>query len=142
MNCSDGEKKIIYWIDGNNIHLKYGFIEKGSHESLRNRPSIHMPRWASRIQLEITDIRVERLNSLTEEDAKAEGTPFFTEREHPYGKEYRYYVIGKYSNGNPKGHLNPVFGFQHLWDSINGKKEGRSWSENPHVWIVEFKVVK
>ncbi|WP_420854335.1 hypothetical protein [Rosenbergiella australiborealis] len=80
-------------------------------------PSIHMPRWASRITLEITDIRVERLNDISEDDAKAEGAP--TEC----------CVIGD-------KHL---LGFRSLWKSIYGQD---SWQSNPFVWVVEFKRVE
>ena len=79
------------------------------------RPSIHMPRWASRITLEITGVRVERLQDISEDDAKAEGAPSSI---HLPG--------GRFANEN----------FAHLWWSING--DG-SWDANPWVWVVEFK---
>jgi len=79
-------------------------------------PSIHMPRWASRIDLEITDIRAERLQSITEGDAIAEGT----DPNEPWGFF--------------DGYLNS-FGW--LWDSINGKKY--PWDSNPWVWVISFK---
>lgn len=82
----------------------------------RWRPSIHMPRWASRITLEITDVRVERLNSISEEDAKAEGAP--TEC----------CVIGD----------KHFLGFRSLWKSIYGDD---SWQANPWVWVIEFRRV-
>lgn len=86
----------------------------------------HMPRWCSRIQLEITDIRVERLNDISEQDAKAEGVE-------PYrGIDYD-------SGGNKYEEIDYKEGFENLWESING--EG-SWEENPWVWVVEFKVLK
>ncbi len=78
------------------------------------RPSIHMPRWASRITLEITGVRVERLNEISEGDAIAEGSQ---------------------CAGVPSS-LTNVGAFAKLWESING--EG-SWSVNPWVWVVEFK---
>lgn len=81
------------------------------------KPSIHMPRWASRITLEITDIRVERLQDVSEEDAKAEGVPPF--------------------DWNDGWSLRPVPAFERLWDSINGAKH--PWSSNPWVWCVNFK---
>lgn len=87
-------------------------------------PSIHMPRWASRILLEITDIRVERLNDISEADAKAEGVYLHTD--------------GKYTNYlSPTGYaINAKSSFASLWESING--DG-SWDANPWVWVVEFK---
>lgn len=79
----------------------------------RWRPSIHMPRWASRITLEITDVRVERLQDISNEDAVAEGigTPC----------DMRYAALDA---------------FKPLWESINGHD---SWEANPWVWVIEFK---
>lgn len=78
-------------------------------------PSIHMPRWSSRITLEITDVRVERLNSITESDAEAEGV-----------------------TDTGFGDL-LVDGFRYLWKSIYGDD---SWQANPWVWVIEFKRVE
>ena len=78
-------------------------------------PSIHMPRWASRILLEITDIRVERLQDITEEDAKAEGI---------------------YKDPNVIYPYSYVEMFSHLWEAINGAE---SWNKNPWVWVIEFR---
>lgn len=83
-------------------------------------PSIHMPRWASRIVLEITNIRVERLQEITEEDARKEGIS----RAHKYPVGF----------GHPDTYRG---GFRNLWDSINGKKY--PWSSNPWVWVISFK---
>ena len=82
------------------------------------RPSIHMPRWASRITLEITAVRVERLNGISEEDAKAEGYPL--ERE----------VDG--------GAHDPWLWFRDLWDGIYPDND---FKVNPWVWVIEFKRV-
>lgn len=84
------------------------------------RPSIHMPRWASRITLEITGIRVERLQDITEEDAKAEGVDL----NGPIGN------ISEYLKWPYAYH------FANLWESINGLE---SWDANPWVWVIEFK---
>jgi hypothetical protein len=78
------------------------------------RPSIHMPRWASRIDLQITGIRVERLKEISDSDCKSEGYP--VER----------------SGSN----IDAWLWYRSLWESING--EG-SWDQNPFVWVIEFK---
>lgn len=83
------------------------------------RPSIFMPRQVSRIMLEITDVRVERLQDITEEDAKAEGVAAWHDTAN--GTVYR-----------PE--------FEMLWDSINGKR-GYGWDMNPWIWVIEFKKV-
>lgn len=93
----------------------------------RWRPSIHMPRWASRILLEVTDVRVERLQDISEEQALAEGV-----RGEPCDHARQACAdIGCWGD-TAKG----AFGF--LWESLNG--EG-SWAENPWVWVVEIKRV-
>lgn len=86
------------------------------------RPSIFMPRWASRILLEITGVRVERVQDIDEGDAIAEGIPPFA----PGGI--------KQTSTIPRKH------FSTLWDSINDKR-GYSWSLNPWIWVIEFKRV-
>jgi hypothetical protein len=85
---------------------------------LKWRPSIHMPRWASRITLEITGVRLERLQGISEADAIAEGV---TNSLHLSG--------GRFARDN----------FAHLWWTING--DG-SWEVNPLVWVVEFNRLK
>jgi hypothetical protein len=98
------------------------------------RPSIFMPLWASRISLEITKVRVERLHSLTFEDAKAEGVEVSEPRMMSlFGadKEQRKKIY------NIHGEL----AFRPLWDSIN-EKRGFGWVANPWVWVIEFKRVK
>lgn len=92
-------------------------------ESAYWRPSIHMPRWASRIMLEIVSVRAERLRDISKEDAKAKG------------------VIESYRPSiDPMGLANNyTVEFFKLWESINGPG---SWDLNPWVWVVEFKEVK
>ncbi|MDP8624890.1 MULTISPECIES: hypothetical protein [Serratia] len=90
-------------------------------------PSIHMSRWASRITLEITAVRVERLNDISEEDAKAEGVK-------PAGD-----MLPDYPDTflTPKGDFATAkVAFQRLWQSIYGEE---SWSANPWVWVIEFR---
>lgn len=119
-DLSQGEP-IWYPADGTARQTGCSMISQG-----RGRPSIHMPRWASRILLEITDIRVERLQGVTEEQARAEGI-----------------TDGGCTNC---GHNEPcgcdcpapsaVDSFVHLWNSTGG-----DWQANPWVWVVEFKRV-
>ncbi|MFR3743766.1 MAG: hypothetical protein ACLTYF_31830 [Escherichia sp.] len=87
-------------------------------DEIRWTPSIHMPRWASRLTLEITGVRVERLRDLNEEDAKSEGITPPSGGVLP-GWEYR-------------------INFRDLWMSIYGAD---NWEANPWVWVIEFKVV-
>ena len=93
------------------------------------RPSIHMPRWASRITLEVTGVRVERLQAISATDAISEGI----ERDGRLWKGYR-------PERGPawRQHMSPVRSFESLWESINGED---SWALNPWVWVVEFKRV-
>jgi len=103
------------------IELVDDFYDWGDKEiATRWRPSIHMPRWASRIQLEITDIRVERLNKITAQDAMSEGVCIFE----------------NFSAANAR---KPVVEFKTLWQSIHGPC---SWEVNPYVWRIEFEVMK
>jgi hypothetical protein len=95
------------------------------------KPSIHMKRVDSRITLEITNVRVERLNEISEEDAGAEGAG---EIEVP-GIEYGPFgdpVQPKNCSANDRDR------FRHLWQTINGPD---SWSLNPWVWVVEFRKI-
>ncbi|HBO1871470.1 TPA: hypothetical protein ACIR1N_005648 [Pseudomonas aeruginosa] len=91
----------------------------------RGRPSIHMPRWASRILLEITAVRIERLQDISEKQALAEGVELEGEGVCWAG------AAGTASDS-------PVESFRLLWELING---AGSWNANPWVWGVEFKRV-
>ena len=86
------------------------------------RPSIHMPRSASRITLEITNVRVERLQDITEEDAIAEGCD--------YSRSEAAISVGWYER--------PRRAFRRTWEQIYGKE---SWDSNPLVWVIDFEVV-
>ena len=94
------------------------------------KPSIHMPKRAARLWLEVTGIRVERVQEISEEDAVAEG--IYKNIENPDGYGWRY---GESCNTARAA-------FKKLWNSINGKKPGCSWEDNPWVWVVEFKTAR
>jgi len=118
------ESEIWYWADGGPTHGDW----------TRPRPSIHMPRWASRITLEITDVRVERLRDISEEDAMAEGC------------DAPLYVADGLGNQVPpdretlsSAYPSSKHWFSCLWESINGTD---SWSANPWIWVVEFKRIE
>lgn len=85
------------------------------------RPSIHMPRWASRILLEVTAVRVERLQAISEADALAEGVT-----------DQRSIVL-RADGSEIRG---PVAEYAVLWESINGSG---SWDDNPWTWVITFK---
>jgi hypothetical protein len=108
MSWADGELKRIGW---------------------RRRPSIHMPRWASRITLEVTGVRVERLQDISSNDAIAEGI-----EPCPRGGEWRNYL----DSAPNRDALTPRVSFRSLWESINGPG---SWEANPYVWAVSFREV-
>lgn len=97
-------------------------------EDYRKRPSIHMPRWASRLTLEITGVRAERLNAIGEADALAEG--IVSEPDH----------VGPHFGPAPGQMTNRTAyaAFARLWDGIN-KARGFGWQTNPYVWVVEFR---
>jgi hypothetical protein len=97
-------------------------------ESTRHgwRPSIHMPRWASRILLEITSVRIERLQDISQADAQAEGAPPGHPSIDQISREFGYPDF-------------PRSWYAQLWEEINGPG---AWAQNPWVWVVEFKRVQ
>ncbi|HBP0509988.1 TPA: hypothetical protein L5Q36_001511 [Pseudomonas aeruginosa] len=130
-----GSKRIVYSADGAppnepNHHYPNG-LRNGAYSAAepnkiwRHRPSIHMPRWASRILLEITSVRIERLQDISEKQALAEGVELEGEGVCWAG------AAGTASDS-------PVESFRLLWELING---AGSWNANPWVWAVEFKRV-
>lgn len=104
----------------------------------RWRPSIHMPRWASRITLEITGVRVERLNSINYRDAVREG--LVQEEYNWHSSEYPLDDIAfRASSESKRRYSSPQECFKDLWQSIYGEE---SWQANPWVWVIEFKRVE
>jgi hypothetical protein len=105
----------IYYRANGEAHLQFEQLDAGG---FCWRPSIHMPRWASRLSLRVTSVRIERLQDITEDDARAEGC-----------------VVRTYRDG--RGHEPATLDFLRLWDAINGKRA--SWASNPWVWVIGFK---
>lgn len=98
--------------------FEFGCDQAERGEKTSWRPSIHMPRWASRLTLEITGVRVEKLQDISEVDAVAEGYPLEFEK-----------------MGRPAP--DPRYWYTSAWETINGPM---SWVENPWVWVIEFAV--
>ncbi|QNH21203.1 hypothetical protein HEP73_02115 [Xanthomonas sp. GW] len=141
-----GNRFPIYQADGE--HGRYGVVplewepprnarevhnSEGTAEHWRSFgpiPSIHMPRWACRLVLEITDVRVERLQAISEADADAEG----------FAGGYPWELAPDIFTAphDRWGSLTIPECFGVLWSSINGKA---SWDANPWVWVIEFKRV-
>lgn len=116
-------EKILYRADGGNLEAQ--IKEAGE----KWKPSIFMPRSASRIDLLIKDIRVERLQDISEKDAIAEGIKPFKHKD----TSYRYRDNDKHGYGSATG------AFRALWQLINGEK---SWDKNPWSWVIEFEKIE
>lgn len=114
-----GRQSVHYRADG----------EAPDYLKVRWRPAIHMPRWASRITLEVERVRVERLQEISESDAIAEGVLPLTGQ-----------FLGSFAVPGTRAAsgTTAVECFSRLWDSINQKK-GFGWAANPWVWVIEFK---
>jgi hypothetical protein len=125
-SCDD-LSKAGYEIDADENYSEYDV------KKLRLRPSIHMPKEAARIWLRVKDVRVEKVQDISEQDAKAEGMVPMWEDEHGnfHVADYRSTAfLGE--DGEYK------VGFKKVWCDINGKE---SWETNPWVWVVEFEVL-
>jgi len=124
---SDGnyERQAIYRADDIELYGDEDEPVNVNAPDMRWRPSIHMPRWASRILLEVVAVRVERLKECSEADALAEGAPGYEEGVDapPPSDEHEWSYGASY---------------QRVWEDING---AGSWDANPWVWVVEFKRV-
>lgn len=97
----------------------------------RWRSPRYMPRWASRLALDVVSVRVERLHAITEEDARAEGV-----RELPLQEGQ----AGAWWTADPSASLaapDPVLAFRKLWDNLNAKRA--PWDSDPWVWRIEFR---
>lgn len=126
-----GRDVMEYRAGGTRMVVDGPAIAHGEHQitsvAVPWRPSIFMPRWASRITLRVTAVRVERLQDISEDDAKAEGV-----------------VAGEPMPALVNGKRGEVRAFTHrdqyalLWNAINGKRA--PWASNPWVWVVMFEV--
>ncbi|GHW54574.1 ASCH domain-containing protein [Vibrio cholerae] len=98
------------------------FATCGGDSESKWKPSIHMPRTESRLTLKVTDVRIERVQDITEEQAIKEGIN-------------KHHQLPAFKS--PIGyHTSPVYAFEELWNSIYG-----NWEENPYVWVIEFEVI-
>ena len=103
------------------------YVDRDDNVTERRKPSTHMPRWASRLTLRITDVRVQRVQEISEADAEAEGGS-------PYAPIYG--DTGGYSRRELELYKQ---GFKQLWQSIHGPD---SWSANLYVWALTFEVIR
>lgn len=108
-------------------------LEIAKEYGFKWKPSIHMPKDAARIWLMIEDIRVERVQEISEEDAKAEGIEEISTK---YG--YDFDIYKDYKGFMPDGYQAPRFSFKSLWISINGEE---SWNANPWVWVIKYRIL-
>ncbi|MEH6723217.1 MAG: hypothetical protein V7686_06825 [Qipengyuania sp.] len=103
---------------------RHGFDAPPPESEMRWKPSIHMPRWASRLWLEVTDVRVQRLRSISEADARAESCAG---------------ILGPNPDFPDEWDPSPVEEFRDLWDSLHGC-EGERWQDNPWIVAISFDV--
>jgi hypothetical protein len=125
--------------DGGQKYLRDG------REASPWRPSIHMPRWASRLLLEVVEVRVQRVQDISEEDAKAEGVEMS-------GVGYLNYLWHGHFNHGDGNRLSNAWPYQYsnyedaadsfssLWQLINSRR-GHPWDSNPWVWAITFSVI-
>ena len=119
----EGHHWLTYVADGDRIEVDCAEFYMGRLKPGKRYPSIHMPRWASRIMLEITGVRVERLQDISEQDAAKEGV----------GPGY---VPNSLGSTTCVGYR-PMFA--RAWQDINGPG---TWAANPWVWVIEFKRIE
>jgi hypothetical protein len=132
--CPYGKIGDVLWVRETWFKMDGQFIYKADvkyPKSLKWKPSIFMPREACRLRLEITDIRVERLHDISEEEAIKEGIQYIGN--YP---EHGVDIYKHYWAHNIVGVQNPIESFKSLWQSIND-----NWDKNPFVWVIEFKKI-
>jgi hypothetical protein len=114
---------------------RVNYLEDGNKWDARYRHARFMPRWASRIDLELLSVRVERLQDISEEDAIAEGIFSTCIGDRRYWQDYR--LSDDEAECSPML-TSPIESYRSLWEKINGPG---SWHENPFVWRLEFRRV-
>ena len=132
-----GNKPIWYEADGEPDKARWW------HLSDKARPAIHMPRWASRLTLEVTAVRVELLQEISEADARAEGLKKLSKdqgRTWKWGVPEADGVPGKDGQVWTDWNVDPRKAFAALWDSLH-TKPGTRWEDNPAVAAIAFKVL-
>lgn len=112
-------EEVIYRADG-----EFADHFEQVEDNPRWSPSIHMPRWASRLTLDVTNVRVERLQDITSDDVLAEGVRVDGAP-----------IVGEYRVHDP---AELRHGYRLLWDSLNAPR-GYGWNVNPWVWVVAFR---
>lgn len=143
--CPYGKPGDILWVretfGRNELDTKFPYRYKTTDGEdlfckgvIKWKPSIHMPKEAARIFLRVKSVRVEKAQSISEEDAIAEGIERIEEGEGLL--KYRSYVVEKDKQIIP---CFPYVSFRTLWHSINGRE---SWEANPWVWVITFSVIK
>jgi|SRR5690554_841295 len=116
------------------VRMKIKYKADGGQSFLRWKPSIFMPKKACRIFLKVTNVRVERLQNISEEDAISEGVEVICPA--PLLFRYKNY----WDNVDQHPHLSSAkFSFRSLWETINGLS---SWNENPWVWVYDFERIE
>jgi len=145
MDCKDircGNRDHIWW-KANETKIVADSFAGDAHW----RPSIHMPRWASRINLEIVKVRVERLQNISRDDAMFEGVevvnPYKIDPNLPPGFPA---AFRDYTNPDNFFTADPIASFRSLWGSVNSGRKAEDfaafqWNSNPWVWVIEFKKV-
>ncbi len=122
---SEMEPEDAVWNGSRNVKYFASTLVSGTHvfgmTGWRKRPSIHMPRWASRLTLKINSVRVERIQDISKDDAIAEGFDYSKSE----SATKQGFAIGARTN------------FHHAWKSIYGD----SWGKNEWVWVIDFEVI-
>jgi hypothetical protein len=145
----EDESRVVYAADREARHFNCTRDQIGDpfylwsdYAPVRWRPSIFFPRWAARLTPELTGVRVERVQSISEEDAIAEGLSRCSK---DFGRTWKWGVAdrdgwpGTDDDGWPwdEFELDPRAAYRKLWDRINAKR-GFGWDANPYVWVLSF----